>query len=134
MTSRSTTQEKTDFARRLRKAAGRAEAALWALLRRRQVAGVKFRRRSPVLGWIPDFWCPEARVAVELDGFSSQGKAKRDAVRDGVFAEHGIRTVHVPARLLHDDPGLAVQIVQRAVRQQLRSGKLESELPSARLE
>lgn len=29
------------------------------------LAGFKFRRRSVVLEWIPDFWCPAAKLAIE---------------------------------------------------------------------
>ena len=45
-----------------------AEAALWKSLQRSQVGGKKFRRQHSVGPFILDFYCPECRLAVELDG------------------------------------------------------------------
>jgi very-short-patch-repair endonuclease len=45
-----------------------AEAALWKSLQRSQVNGKKFRRQHSVGNYILDFYCPECRLAVELDG------------------------------------------------------------------
>ena len=45
-----------------------AEVALWKLLRERQVCGLKFRRQFGVGPYVLDFYCPELRLAIELDG------------------------------------------------------------------
>jgi very-short-patch-repair endonuclease len=45
-----------------------AEASLWKSLRRSQMSGKKFRRQHSVGPYILDFYCPECRLAVELDG------------------------------------------------------------------
>jgi very-short-patch-repair endonuclease len=45
-----------------------AEASLWKSLQRSQINGKKFRRQHSVGNYILDFYCPECRVAVELDG------------------------------------------------------------------
>jgi very-short-patch-repair endonuclease len=55
-------------ARRLRVDATDAERKLWHLLRRRELAGWKFRRQRPVDRYIADFACVEAKLIVELDG------------------------------------------------------------------
>lgn len=55
-------------ARQLRKSATRQERLLWRHLRNRQLQGWKFRRQHPVDRYIIDFYCPEARLAIELDG------------------------------------------------------------------
>jgi very-short-patch-repair endonuclease len=112
---------KNKLARRLRASAGATETALWKLLQRRQVAGFKFRRRAVVLGWIPDFWCASAKVAVEIDGLAYPGKIKRDARRDQVFADHGAITVHIPSDLVWHDPRHAVALIETALRSQNRS-------------
>lgn len=41
---------------------------LWALLRNKRFAGLKFRRQHPFGPYILDFYCPSLRLAVELDG------------------------------------------------------------------
>ena len=45
-----------------------AEVALWKLLRERQVCGLKFRRQFGAGPYVLDFYCPELRRAIELDG------------------------------------------------------------------
>ena len=55
-------------ARRLRRVATAPEKRLWSRLRNRQLAGLKFRRQEPICGRVVDFFCAEARLAIELDG------------------------------------------------------------------
>ena len=45
-----------------------AEAALWKCLQGRKVLGKKFRRQFSISRYIVDFYCPEDRLAIELDG------------------------------------------------------------------
>ena len=54
--------------RELRHSLTPAEASLWKSLQRSQLCGKKFRRQHSVGNYILDFYCPECRVAVELDG------------------------------------------------------------------
>jgi len=46
------------------------ESYLWSFLQRRQLRGRKFRRQHSVGPYILDFYCPEEKLAVELDGVS----------------------------------------------------------------
>ena len=55
-------------ARLLRKKATDPERILWRHLRNRNFAGYKFRRQHPLDCYILDFYCPTAKVAIELDG------------------------------------------------------------------
>ena len=52
----------------LRKKATDTERILWPHLRNRNFAGYKFRRQHPIDNYILDFYCPAARLAIELDG------------------------------------------------------------------
>jgi very-short-patch-repair endonuclease len=52
----------------LRNTATAAEAVLWKHLQRRALNGMKFRRQHSVGPYIVDFYCPECRLIVELDG------------------------------------------------------------------
>jgi very-short-patch-repair endonuclease len=60
----------TDRARYLRKNMTLTEWRLWLKLRGRQLDGWKFRRQHPIGEYIVDFYCPAARLVVELDGSS----------------------------------------------------------------
>ena len=56
------------FSRELRRRQTPAEAKLWQQVRDRKFLGLKFRRQQPVGPYVLDFYCPERRWAIELDG------------------------------------------------------------------
>ncbi len=67
-----------DRRRNLRVRSTDVERCLWQKLRGRQVCSLKFFRQFSVGPYILDFYCPEKRIAVELDGSqhaTEQGKA-----------------------------------------------------------
>ncbi|MCJ7813043.1 endonuclease domain-containing protein [bacterium] len=55
-------------ARKLRSSMTDAEVKLWQHLRMRQVTGVKFLRQRPIGNYIVDFYAPEAKLVIEVDG------------------------------------------------------------------
>lgn len=75
------------------------EILLWQALRGRAGGGRKFRRRAPFGRWILDFYCPEAKLAVEVDGWSHDmsGQADRDQGRDTWLDERGVRVLRFEA-------------------------------------
>jgi len=76
-------QSLTHRSRELRRNSTRAEAFLWTVLRKSQLDGKKFRRQHSIGPYIVDFYCPECRVIVELDGAVHSGllAAERDIRR-----------------------------------------------------
>lgn len=59
-----------EHCRQLRHDATPPEERLWFFLRNRRFGGFKFRRQHPVAGYILDFYCHEAHLAIEVDGSS----------------------------------------------------------------
>lgn len=72
-----------------------AEALLWHFLRNRDFCGFKFRRQHPVGGYILDFYCNEAKLAIELDGsgHSEDERKDYDSERTKVLEGAGIRVL-----------------------------------------
>jgi very-short-patch-repair endonuclease len=83
------------FARKLRKEQTDAEALLWHLLRGRRFCGFKFRRQYPIGGYILDFYCHEAGLAIEIDGGGHNAAEKRryDDERTKAIEGMGIRLI-----------------------------------------
>ena len=79
-------------ARKLRERSTWAEKRLWQLLRSRRLAGYKFRRQHHEGPYYLDFYCLEAKFAVELDGFGHGFPQQRehDLRRDAFLAARGI--------------------------------------------
>ena len=60
--------EKLSLAKQLRHKMTPAERALWMALRRNGLDGFHFRRQQVIDGFIVDFYCDAAKLAIELDG------------------------------------------------------------------
>ncbi|HEX8626116.1 MAG TPA: endonuclease domain-containing protein [Allosphingosinicella sp.] len=93
----------------------RPEARLWQVLRTRP-DGLKFRRQHPVGPYVLDFYCPSAKLAVEVDGVGHGmgGNPARDAARDRWLRERGLRIYRIPARHLYGDIEPAVRLILSA--------------------
>jgi very-short-patch-repair endonuclease len=59
----------TPNARRLRRQQTKEEKELWHALKAGRFAGFKFRRQHPLGIYTLDFYCPAAKLSIELDGF-----------------------------------------------------------------
>jgi len=115
MVRRLSTQFTRARARELRKSPAASEKVLWQLIRGKQIAGFKFGRRRIVLGWIPDFWCPAAKLVIEIDGDESAWKKDRDNRREKHFADEGIRTLHVSAEDIFRKPREVVSHIRHVL-------------------
>ncbi len=77
--------------RALRRNQTKAEAIFWSKVRNNQL-GIKFRRQYSVERFVIDFYAPDVRLAIELDGavhFTDEAQA-RDSAREAVISKYGI--------------------------------------------
>jgi very-short-patch-repair endonuclease len=82
-------------ARALRKKSTWAEKLMWRWLRGRRFSGYKFRRQHPVGPYLLDFFCEEARLAIELDGgqHGFPEKQRHDSEREQFLSSRGIKVL-----------------------------------------
>jgi very-short-patch-repair endonuclease len=101
----------------MRKALTPPELGLWLRLKNRQLGGFRFRRQHPVGPYILDFYCPEARLAVEIDGDSHgvEGATAHDARRDAWLLAQNIQTLRISADMAKD-PGAASGYILQVLR------------------
>jgi very-short-patch-repair endonuclease len=85
----------TARAKALRNQATPAERLLWTALSNRQVDGYKFSRQMPVGPYFADFLCREARLVVELDGYSHDTRQEHDRQRDAFMKAEGYRVMRI---------------------------------------
>ena len=80
-------------ARTLRKRPTWAEKLVWSWLRNRRFSRYKFRRQHPAGDYILDFFCEEARLSIELDGFQHGFPAQQahDRARTRYLESMGIK-------------------------------------------
>jgi very-short-patch-repair endonuclease len=84
--------QKTAVARRLRQQQSWSERLMWSWLRDRRFSAYKFRRQFPMGSYVLDFFCMEALVNIEVDGFQHGFSENRtsDAVRDAWLEKKGV--------------------------------------------
>ncbi len=103
-------------ARQLRRAMSLPEVILWRVLRTRP-GGLKFRRQHASGAYVLDFFCSDARLAIEIDGegHSRGNQPERDALRDAYFIRAGVGTLRIAAReVLADLDAVVTHIVEQA--------------------
>jgi len=88
------------LSRNLRHKMTNAEQMLWKRLRGRQVYGLHFYRQKPLLDFIVDFYCPRAKLVVELDGSQhlTEAGAANDRNRDEKLRALGLRVLRFDNR------------------------------------
>jgi very-short-patch-repair endonuclease len=86
-------------ARTLRKNMTDSEKLLWPKIRRKQLKGVQFYRQKIVGDYIVDFYCPSARIIVEVDGgqhFEPDAR-RQDQRRDEYLSNLGFTVLRFPS-------------------------------------
>lgn len=81
------------LARELRNAPTPAEARLWRYLRRKQADGWRFRQQHVFDRFIVDFYCPAARLVIEVDGVMHEQRREYDALRTEYLESIGLRVI-----------------------------------------
>jgi very-short-patch-repair endonuclease len=111
--------EQLAFARRLRRTQTHPEAILWALLRSRHLGGCKFRRQHPAPPYVLDFYCHQARLAIEVDGDSHDvpDRQAHDEARTRDLRSRGIRVLRFANADVLDETEGVLEAILRAVRE-----------------
>ena len=89
----------------LRNNATSAEAILWRALKGKQVDGLKFRRQFGVGPYVLDFYCPELRLGIELDGGVHQTSYTHeyDEMRTRFLKENRIRVLRFDNEVVYNN-------------------------------
>ncbi len=89
-------------ARNLRRKMTDEEKKLWQKLRRRKFHGLKFLRQHPLFYemidnepkyFIPDFYCAEKRLIIEIDGKIHEFQKRKDMEREEILSGMGMKIV-----------------------------------------
>jgi very-short-patch-repair endonuclease len=102
--------------RELRKQMRDAEQALWQHVRRKQILGLQFYRQKPLLSFIVDFYCPKAKLVIELDGsqhYEPDHRA-RDRERDARLNTLGLRVLRFDNRQVLREMDAVLEVIRRA--------------------
>ncbi|WP_247524728.1 DUF559 domain-containing protein [Bradyrhizobium sp. 199] len=104
-------------AKRLRREMTRAETLLWRYLKADRLAGLAFRRQTPMGGYIADFVAHSCKLIVELDGESHdfEERIRHDERRDQWFASRGYRVLRFSNEdMMKNLEGVVLSILEAA--------------------
>jgi very-short-patch-repair endonuclease len=90
---------------------------MWDILRDRRLAGIKFRRQSPISIFVADFYCAALKLVVELDGevHADPRQAAHDQNRDLYLRSLGCTILRFPNRdLLQNREAVLARILEVA--------------------
>ena len=104
-------------AREQRRRPSLPEGMLWPVLRTRR-GGFKFRRQHPFGWYIADFYCPAARLVIEVDGqaHSMGERPEHDLRRDSWLRAQGLRVLRFAAADVMNDLNSVVTAITLACR------------------
>ena len=107
-----------DRRRQLRRNLSPAEALLWTNLKGSKLDGKKFRRQHSIGPYIADFYCPECRVIVELDGARHTGPLEvlRDDSRTRFLEKFGIRVIRFENKQVFQNPEGVLDAIRTVIR------------------
>lgn len=98
-----------------------AEQALWHRIRRKQIQGVQFYRQKPLLSFIVDFYCPAAKLVVELDGSQHLEKEHqiKDQKRDAALAGLGLRVLRFDNRQVLLETDAVLEVINMIIKERM---------------
>ena len=97
-------------ARRLRRDLSLPEKLLW---RRFRSLTPRIRRQHPIGQYVLDFYCAEAKLAIEVDGMAHDmgDRPQRDETRMNWLNGEGIEVLRILAKQVLDDPNATADAV-----------------------
>jgi D-glycero-D-manno-heptose 1,7-bisphosphate phosphatase len=104
-----------EYARQMRKKSTDAELRLWSRIKNKKLGGYKFRRQHAADNYILDFFCPEANLAIELDGEQhyESDQLNYDEQRTQKLNLLGIRVIRFSDYVVLKDTGSVIRTIFR---------------------
>ncbi|MBI5699472.1 endonuclease domain-containing protein [Candidatus Saganbacteria bacterium] len=107
----------------LRKEMTKTEKTLWRYLSNRGFCQFKFRRQYPLAGFILDFYCPEKRMGIEIDGPIHDKKSEHDKERQIIIENHGIKVLRLKNEQIEKELDSALRAIKHFIAPSLSRAK-----------
>ncbi len=107
------------------------ENAIWHILKGKSLGGYKWRRQFSVGPYIMDFYCPSAKLCIEVDGIhhNSEEQMEYDNKRSEFLAKQGIRVLRIPNKIVWGQSNLIANAILNEI---INSSPKLGEVPKGR--
>jgi very-short-patch-repair endonuclease len=109
------------LARQKRREPTPAEEQVWQKLRNKQLLGLKFRRQHTIERFIVDFYCPEARLVLEVDGAIHDYTEEEDARRQEFLESFGLQVLRFTNEQVLNYPDTVLEHIAAQLQNPIRS-------------
>jgi very-short-patch-repair endonuclease len=101
--------------RQLRNKSTEAEILLWSIIRFRQLKDLLFYRQKPLGGYIVDFYCPKAKLVLEVDGAQHYKKdaLEYDRIRDEYLGNLGLTVLRFTNLDVIDNIEGVIEVIEK---------------------
>ncbi len=105
-----------EIAKQLRKNSTLSEVLLWQRLKGRNIQHCDFHRQKPLGNYIVDFFCPELKLAIEIDGCTHDEKMDKDALRQRELEDMGIHFLRFTDREVKSNLNGVVKAIEEWIK------------------
>ena len=95
------------------------ECGLWEVLQGKKLAEVRFRPQHPLGQFVLDFYCPAARLVIEVDGDVHDLRQEEDAARTQHLETFGHRVIRFRNEQITQDLPSVLRAIQETVQARL---------------
>ena len=101
----------------LRREMTSSEELLWDRVRGKQLLGLRFKRQYGLGPYILDFYVPQVKLCIEVDGgiHNSKEVKEKDLNRDAFMNENGIRVLRFRNEEIENEIESVVEIIKREI-------------------
>lgn len=104
--------------RKLRSNYNRIEVIIWRKIKAKQL-GHKFRRQHSIGSYIVDFYCPELKLIIELDGMAHDSDKQfcKDLARDDYLKGLGLHIMRYTSNQILKETESVIIDIKRKIRE-----------------
>ena len=102
------------YRKNLRKNLTSAEAFLWNYLKSKKLQNRKFRRQHSIQNYIVDFYCPQEKLAIELDGqhHLEPSGLEKDEIRDKELNDVGVTVLRFENQFVFNHLNVVLDLIK----------------------
>lgn len=103
------------------------EVRLWNELKGKRMFGFKVRRQHGIENYIIDFYCPQLKLAIEIDGdvHHYDEKMKKDLEKDRLLNAEGIKLIRIKNLDFEEDYESTILYLEDVFKDRAKEFKIE---------